>query len=175
MPRLFLAVEIPEQIKLDLKRYINKFKPIITGKFVRLENIHITLKFFGEADPAKITSLLSDLKLRKFQCEIKGVGIFPNARFPKVLWFGIDKGHEEFARLAAAASISALEYKEKEFHAHATVCRIKKAKLGRLMDLLNNYKTTSFGSFEVNEFVLVESKLTPDGPVYKTVKKFPLT
>jgi len=179
MARMFLAVGIPENIRAGLKRYITKFKQITTGNFVQHENIHITLKFLDEVkDADKLEEQLAKIKSSKFKCEIMGAGIFPNALFPRVLWFGVGSGSSEFGSLAKNidAMLSPLGFKpDNRFHAHATFCRIKKVKLGALMGLLDNYKTTKFGSFEVKEILLMESKLTPEGPVYKIVKKFPLS
>jgi 2'-5' RNA ligase len=82
--RTFLAVEIPEQVRRKVDRFINEEKknrlPI---KWIKIDNLHITLKFLGEIDEKKqqeILSVLEDISESKpsFQMDLEGVGCFPH-------------------------------------------------------------------------------------------------
>ena len=95
--RLFIALELPPnvlkavaQAQTDLKRFI----PSQAARWVRPESVHLTLKFLGDAPVGQV----EDLKIALveataghsgFELGIQGLGCFPNARRPRVLWLGI--------------------------------------------------------------------------------------
>jgi 2'-5' RNA ligase len=143
---------------------------------VEKENLHITLRFFGETDKlTPIKEKLSELEgeLTPFQVSLKGIGAFPSAQRAMVLWVGIEEGQNNLKELYSSIEnkIIPLGFKEENrgFTPHITFGRIKKGKysLPENLDL-------SFDSFQVNEITLFKSTLTPKGPIYEIVFKVPL-
>ena len=91
MPRLFIAIDLPEEIKEEMSH-------LCTGlpgaRWVPDEQLHLTLRFIGEVDHslvAELYSRLEEVKHKPFPLHIKGLGVFPNLSKPRVLWVGLKK------------------------------------------------------------------------------------
>jgi len=177
--RLFLAINLPDELKKGISqrgRDLSKF-----GKFklVEEENIHLTLKFLGEVEEKNVSEIVNTLKqinLEKFKIGIRGVGVFPNPNFIKVVWVGVEEGSNEVIEIQKKIddALKKLGFpKDKKFHHHATIARAKfvKDKKG-LLDFLEKNKAREFGSFETSSFDLMESKLSREGPEYRVVEIF---
>ncbi|EQD35662.1 2'-5' RNA ligase, partial [mine drainage metagenome] len=66
---------------------------------------HLTLHFLGEVGPETVAAIRAALPAavaahRRFALTIEGVGAFPSADRPRVLWRGISEGREALQRLA---------------------------------------------------------------------------
>jgi 2'-5' RNA ligase len=175
--RTFIAVEIPRHIRKKINNFIeeekNKGLPI---KWVKFENLHITLKFLGEIDENKkeqITPVIKELckKYVRFNMNLQGLGCFPDPRNPRVLWIGVAQGNEILCDIARELEEKVSQFgfkKEKRFHAHLTIGRIKK--FCKVDDILAKNLDTE--PFSVDSIVLFESKLKPEGPIYQELEKF---
>jgi 2'-5' RNA ligase len=94
--RLFIAIPLPESILRDISALQEEMKSFFTGKEIRwvpVQNMHLTIKFLGGSDPAdieKIHAVMSDSAggIDPFEVEVKGTGVFPSSRSPRVLWVG---------------------------------------------------------------------------------------
>jgi len=177
--RTFLAVEIPKHIRKKINNFIEEEKskglPI---KWVKFENLHITLKFLGEINEKKRQEILPVLEetgksKRSFQMNLEGIGCFPHPGNPRVLWIGVKLGHELLIDIAGELEekLSQFGFKmEKRFHRHLTIGRIKK--FCKVDDILaRTYKSEVF---PVTAITLFKSSLTPQGPIYEALEKFNL-
>lgn len=175
--RTFLAVEIPEQVRKEVDRFINKEKNTrLPIKWIKVDNLHITLKFLGEIDEKKrqeILSVLEEISKSKpsFQMDLEGVGCFPHLKNPRVLWIGVHQGNEVLIDIAneLEEGLSPFGFKmEKRFHGHLTIGRVKK--FCKVDDIL----ARSFKSeiFSAGAITLFKSTLTPQGPIYEALEKF---
>jgi len=177
--RTFLAVEIPRQIRKKINNFIEEEKskglPI---KWVKFENLHITLKFLGEIDENKkeeITPAIKELckKYVRFNMNLQGLGCFPDPGNPRVLWIGVQPGHELLIDIAGELEekLSQFGFKmEKRFHGHLTIGRIKK--FCKVDDILaRSFKSEIFSATAITLF---KSSLTPQGPIYEALEKFNL-
>lgn len=166
--RTFLAINFKhnkEQFQEIQKRF-SEFKI----KFVK--EFHLTLIFFGEITESKadeIKSKLENLEFREFPVRFSNLGVFPNENFARVLWLGVDNSDEIMKLKEQVDSI--LGWKDKRFHPHLTLGRIKNIEdKGRFISLLK-------GKMEPIETVatgieLIKSTLTPEGPIYETLATF---
>lgn len=167
--RLFVAVPVPEGLKEKLAGLGKEIEQ--DGiRFVKPENMHLTLKFIGEVDDAELPAIEEKLKAISFApmgCTLKGVGVFPNEDYIKVVWAGCESG----GKLEALAKdvMDALHgYGDtRPFSAHLTIARVKR-KLD-LKDFLQKHRDELFGEFEAKEFHLISSVLKPGGPEYTTL------
>lgn len=168
--RCFLAIEIPEEIKkkiIIIAKEINGegIKPVTE------ENLHITLKFLGEVSPEKVERIkkrLAEFQFASFSINIKGVGVFPNEEYIRVVWVGCESKNKELEALAEKMnSVLAREAPKEEFTPHLTIARAKK-KL-ELQNFLKKHKEEMFGSFVCKSFELKQSVLQRSGPVYTTL------
>jgi len=176
--RSFLAVNVHPSPSIEeffnaMKNTNGDFKP------VKLDQLHFTLKFFGEIDEEKVAELrgvvAEALKgMEPFSFELFGCGAFPSENYIKVLWLG-SKNEEKFVNLGEElqTAFTELGFKKSKFSPHLTLFRVKSKKNKKqIQDVLRNYKETSFGTVEVTELQLMESVLTPQGPIYTVVERF---
>ncbi len=177
MIRTFVAVELPEKFLPEIKRIGSMLKfPGI--KVVEPELVHITLKFLGNVHEDKIepiVSALSQVDCRSFEAKIKGVGVFPKPAYIKVIWLGAEGGfenlHNEVERVLSPFKFE----KDHDFSPHATLARVKQVReKAALLEVLNKLKETDLGTMQVESITLKKSTLTPEGPIYETLKEIKL-
>jgi len=136
--RAFVAIEIPVEMRHQLVEQITRLKqhiPSTTVRWVRLEGIHLTLKFLGDVSLDKldqITVLLEEVGLRPtpFRIDIGQFGCFPNPRRPSGLWGGVEDSSGVLIRLQADLEgvLSQIGFKRetRPFHPHLTLGRVKR-------------------------------------------------
>lgn len=184
--RLFVALEIPANVREELASLVKNLREAAgqsskSGpKWVRLENIHLTLKFIGEVADEKVPAVCSALASvpqgEPIELEFRDLGFFPNERKPRVLWAGIE-GSPRLQMLAADVE-SALERigiprDQRAFQPHLTLARFNLPRLNvKLGAAIAQNAGRRFGSLCAHEFHLIDSKLKPSGAEYTTVKSF---
>lgn len=182
MIRSFIAIEIPEKQKQLLADQFNKLKREIPQPFirwVRLEAIHLTLKFLGNLSSDRVEMVKAELKAigehhNPFQLSIGGFGCFPNIRRPRVLWIGIQDPTESLKKVQAEIALElaklGFDREARAFHPHLTLGRVKRGvrreDVRGLSSQLEAVKVGSLGSFDVSSFSLISSDLRPTGAVY---------
>ncbi|HET7105193.1 MAG TPA: RNA 2',3'-cyclic phosphodiesterase [Candidatus Acidoferrum sp.] len=179
--RLFLAIQIPENIRAAFAALLNEFRSLAPQlKWVRSENLHVTLKFLGETDPAKLAALQNALASahspEPVNLEFHGLGFFPNEKRPRVFWAGIESS-PNLKSLAAEIDHAAhrLDFplEERPFSPHLTLARISLPSIPpKLLPAIAEKSTQSFGSLSTSDFHLIESKLKPAGAEYTTLQSF---
>ena len=93
--RTFIALEIKENIKELLAGIQQKIGSEIGGiKWVKLNNLHLTLKFLGPIREDKIEDISDILEdttggFTRFNVSVSGFGAFPSSQNPKVIWAGL--------------------------------------------------------------------------------------
>lgn len=173
--RLFLAINLPKELRADLFQIGQGFEDIGKMKAVEEENIHLTLKFLGEAEPGQIIDYIKNIKFEPFEVSLQGLGAFPDKEYVKVLWAGVKKGFEETVSLNETIEKLLPGFKEeKEFHPHATIGRVKFVRDKKALGEFFEENDKEFGSFKVNSFDLMKSELMFGGPEYEIVKTFTL-
>lgn len=178
--RTFIGIDLPEYIKENLKEVIDRLKKIKEAKPVKYENLHITLKFLGEVEEKDIDKIKeklekSILNFESFDVDIKGIGFFPSEKKVRVLWVGAqDEGYLKKLNEKIEQAMDEFGFeKEKNFVSHVTVARFKSIpNLNFIKEIYEKYNNFLFGRFRVISFQLFESKLMPEGPIYKVVAKF---
>ena len=180
--RAFIAIDLPEPIHSELKRCQATFRAASPdARWTRSEGIHLTLKFLGEIsdDQArKVTEALKELgPFEKFSVEVKGLGFFPDARRPRVFWAGVEAPPalgELAARVEGCMEKRGFEREGRDYRPHLTLARFKVPRpQPALVELAGRENQASLGRFEVSEFFLFESKLSPQGAEYRKVARFP--
>jgi len=174
--RTFIAVEVAEPVRQSIDDRIKGFRAhSLPVKWVPYSNLHITLKFLGEISRNRqdeIEHLLEQGAQRHstFSVVLKDYGCFPNARNPRVLWIGVEKGSEELRALADDIDEILCKCgftKDARFHPHLTIGRIKKpCSLDHILH--QEFMSTSF---EVSALFLFKSTLTPQGAIYEPLIK----
>ena len=183
--RLFVAVPVRDSIKQYARMIRNELGEARADvKWVEYENYHLTLKFLGEVKESLLPVIIKNLALAAdtspaFHLSAGGLGFFPNRMRPRVIWMGI-KGEIEKAEFLGErvdAYLSDLGFEEEKNHRfHLTLGRLRSD--SRLPELLKSVAEMGgkekLRSFKVENFYLMNSSLTPNGPVYSILHTFSL-
>jgi len=181
--RTFISIEIPENIKGNIEKSIDEMKLMLSPmKWVDKKNLHITLKFLGWVVDDKADDLISSVTdiakgFGSIKINFAGLGVFPNARQPRVIWVGINEGNDRVKELAEKidARLSDEGYRkeeEREFSPHLTIGRIKeKIDAEPLSKFMEKNAVTEFGGFTADHISVMKSTLRRSGPIYEEVKK----
>ncbi|MBI3640003.1 MAG: RNA 2',3'-cyclic phosphodiesterase [Thaumarchaeota archaeon] len=169
--RTFVAVEIQNNEVLDnIAKLQSDLK--IKAKPVSKENMHFTLLFLGEVSDEiapKITEALKSITFSPILISFNGIGAFPNPRFPRVIWIGVDDtASQNLVKLAKQVEekLRPLGFKsDKPFKPHLTIFRIKN-NIGDVSKELDKLKTIQLGHDTITELKFKKSILTPSGPIY---------
>ena len=177
-----MAIAIPAEVRAKLVSMIGELRLLAPQmKWVRAENLHLTLRFIGETDTAKLDGIRAALAGIRASQPIallaQGLGFFPNEKRPRVLWAGISAVSGGLPELAAEidASLAPLGFasERRPFQPHLTLARIETARLpNALSAATTQYSKRSFGAWRATEFHLIESKLKSTGAEYTTLQSF---
>ena len=120
--RLFIAVELTEELKKSLVAYMHELKKAgVKGQYAAMDNLHMTLAFIREW-PDDVTGLLPAVG-KPFSITLSHTGIFPEAN---VLWAGV-KPSEELDSLAGQVrrrlEDAGVPFDRKSFYPHITLAR----------------------------------------------------
>jgi 2'-5' RNA ligase len=180
--RLFFAADIDRDINGRVNETIARLKTIDPSvKWVRPENHHVTLYFFGEADEKTRSSIEGILEcatggVRPFRVSVGGISAFPSVDRPRVLWIGLVNTGGELARMYTSIREALLREKlpvnveNRDLTPHLTIGRVKERCSSALTHEVRRSGDTAFGEFEVNSVVLYQSVLRREGPLYTPLK-----
>jgi len=186
--RVFIAIDIDEKIKKALSSLQKQLavqadieKPDV--KWVKVDNIHLTLKFLGEVKAEKIADLCNIVaeaaqKHKSFELGIESVGYFGN-RSARILWVGTRDGSDNVSELQEdieqQLSLAGWPKENRKFSGHLTLCRVKSPKAGRrLAKITDDYKDFKLGILPVYSVSVYQSELTGKGPVYTVLGRYKL-
>ena len=186
--RLFIAIDIDEKTRKglgDLQQQLQGKADIKKSdvKWVRPENIHLTLKFLGEVKDEKVADVCHIVKEvsgrhKNFEVDVKTVGYF-GGRSARVLWVGAGEGNEQLQQLQEdidrQLSEAGWPKETRRFASHLTLCRIRKPAAGiKLAQVSKDYKEFKIGTIAADSVVVYQSELTPRGPVYAVLGNYKL-
>ncbi len=185
--RSFLAFDISDEMRGELASIIALLSKKVSGvKWIEPKLMHCTVRFFGEVEEDVLMGKLSEVIERELRHQApmsflgKGIGVFPNWRYPRVLWAGLsgdtDSALSLHAKLEEAFEEFDFEKDERAFRLHLTLGRAKKEfkDVGGFAQLVEKLTEKEFGKTSVNSLSLYKSVLGSDGPVYTLLKRFPL-
>ncbi len=184
--RLFIAIELPGEIKRAIAEVQDRLKAAGgNANWTRPEGIHLTLKFLGEVEEARIPGILQALSgaaqgAGQLGLEIAGAGAFPNTRAPRVLWLGVMGDTGKLAALQAriedAMAGLGFEREARKFSPHLTLGRVRFPKprddWERRIEAVRNARP---GGFDASSVSLMQSELRREGAVYTEVERINLT
>ena len=181
--RIFIAVEIPEAIKEKISYIEQELKGEVEKiKWVNPELVHFTLKFLGEISEeglrkVKEITLQIARKYSPFTLNIEGMGVFPGYSSPRVIWIGVDEGKEMIGKLAEKLDKElgkvGFVREKREWVPHLTVGRVKFLReKEKLKELIYSREKIEVGKMKVENLSIIQSHLSPKGPIYKTIEKF---
>ena len=184
--RVFVALDLPAKAKETLRATVNTLEQELSPgvRWVRPEGIHLTLKFLGNVDASLAPDLLRAMEKSatefngdSFRLNLLGLGVFPNAREPRVLWAGVAGEMEALAALQELVdvAISKLGFsrERRPFRPHLTIGRVRDQVLPeqrrKIGDIIRETKLPPTDSWQVDEIHLIRSTLTPQGAIYDSI------
>lgn len=161
---------IQDDLKFDLNR--QKVKWEIPGKF------HLTLRFIGDVESGRMNEIIMELSRIRVGFESiimtsSGIGFFPNAKYPNVVFVGLaEEGNSTDVLVDAIdGSLSKFGFKpDNKFVPHITMGRFRREKRVKISNEINiNVEPMEF---KFDSFFLMKSTLKPAGSVHEVIKEF---
>lgn len=181
MVRAFLSINITNQDLLSRLQHVQGLldRDAAKLKLVEKDNIHFTLRFFGDVSYSqldKIETCFNAVRFDEFSIDIRGVGAFPTKRRPRVIWVGVKRNENLMIELKSQFDrlLKSIGYQteKKDFTPHATIARVRRVLDGNKLSMnLDSLSETDIGMMSVEEFTLMKSTLTPSGPIYEIIWK----
>ncbi len=188
--RLFIAVGLPERLRQALGREIDRLAALAPAKSVRWlrpAGIHLTLKFLGECAAARvpeIAAVMGEAAIGQgpLHFTVGGLGFFPNAKSPRVIWTGLREPSGKLAvlqrRLEEGTAGLGFKPEDRGFNPHLTLGRttrgIAPAQLRALTEALAQETIPVLGEVEALAITLFQSELAPGGAIYTPLIEMPL-
>jgi 2'-5' RNA ligase len=180
--RSFLAFDIESDVVLNRLSSAQNLL-VQTGADVKLvepQNIHITIRFLGNITLALIEKIFEGMKkvqFTPFNVQIKGLGAFPNPNYSRVVWAGITTGAGQlksiFSQLEPCLRGLGFVPDHRGFSPHLTIARVRSGRnKQQLAEFITKNANYEFGVFTVKCLRLKKSTLTPNGPIYSTLREF---
>ncbi|MCX7702588.1 MAG: RNA 2',3'-cyclic phosphodiesterase [Planctomycetota bacterium] len=175
--RMFIAVELED----DLRKQLSEVqKTLATSqanvKWVEPHNIHLTIKFLGDVDPALIVGICKVIesateKQVPFVVPVIGVGTFPPTGLPRIIWVGASDEELRLSKIYNTLNSGlvplGIPFEKRKFNPHITLGRIRTPKgADALKKMVSQYSQKPFGSIAVDSLTLFSSELTEKGPLY---------
>lgn len=172
-PDLVHAVRrIQGRARIDLPRGL---------RWTRPEQTHLTLAFLGDVSNDRIADLKQVLaetasSFAPFTVDVHGIGGFPRAQRPRVVWAGVSGDSTPLIEKMHHLLWQQLEPikpkpkpEDRPFHPHLTLARVPGPQPPKIADWMERHAGWNFGPWPVHEMALIQSVLTPNGPVYETL------
>jgi 2'-5' RNA ligase len=184
--RLFVALEIPAAVRENLAVLMDELRTADVSssknkaRWVRPENLHVTLKFIGNVDAGKLDAIrgaLAEVRSESgVELRFRGLGFFPNDKRPRVFWAGIEASPN---LVALANEIDARMEKlnvpreTREFAPHLTLARFDPPGISEALRAATQKDSArEFGTLSTGELHLIESTTRSTGAEYTRLSSF---
>jgi RNA 2',3'-cyclic 3'-phosphodiesterase len=179
--RVFIAIELPDEVKDALAALQNELRKVQTEiGWTKPENLHLTLKFLGEVEADRLSDVnqacaAAVARVSPFSIGVQDTGVFPTLKQPRVLWVGLAEGLAELQTLHKKLdeNLHALGFAQetRAFKPHLTLGRVKSLKnVSEVTAKLLAYHLPEL-SFHAHELVVMQSQLHPAGSIYTPLAK----
>lgn len=180
---MFCAFELPEPLRLRIQEHSERVReavPAAAASWSRPENIHLTVKFFGNVDQAEVPVISAAAakvvtEFSAIQIAVGETGVFPRPSRPQVLWIGVhDPSHalaKLHGRLEDEFAGAGFPKEDRAFHPHLTIARIRQAH--NASRLAQTHLATEFSKREItlSELILFRSELSSKGSRYTAISR----
>jgi 2'-5' RNA ligase len=177
MPRLFIALDLPEPIKERLEWLCHG---VDGARWVRDRQFHLTLSFLGEVPGPAAEELrqgLAGVRGDPFEMRLEGLGAFPPRGTPRVLWIGAeprDAIHELHEKVESRLKRLGFPGETRRFAPHVTLARLRQPARQVLLRYIEAHAQVTTEPFAVTDFQLFSSVLGKAGPHHRIEASYPL-
>lgn len=185
--RLFVAIDIDAAARASIVGEQQRLRARAEGgsvlRWVKPEQLHITLVFLGEVDEARADAVIeaygAPAAVAPFDLAFRGVGVFPERGAPRAVWIGIAEGESELSGLQRLLAARALELgvvlDSRPFRPHLTLGRWKASRPSDRHRLLGRGPSGTIARVHVTCATLYRSHLSSAGPAYTPLSHVTLT
>jgi len=181
MVRCFLSLNIESSLQTRLKLVQDDLKISLNRQKVKWENtdkFHLTLRFLGDVEQGKIKEIIKELGVIRTGFDVirmtaSGIGFFPNAKYPNVVFASLDEFGNSTGVLVDAIDCSLAKFgfkPDNKFVPHITMGRFRREKRVKITNEINI--SVEPMEFMFNSFFLMKSTLKPEGSVHEVIKEF---
>lgn len=177
--RIFVAIDMPTKVKDEIRKIQGelKEKKLFEGRFINPDDAHLTIQFIGYIEPIAlppIKKLLDPIKFDPISAKLGKMGTFGSNGFVRVVWLEIiGEGLLELAHKIEKALSIGTSSLHKPFQAHITIARVKKSEDFKALKQAVEEINVEPLEFKIDSFVLKQSTLTSNGPIYVDLKNYP--
>ncbi len=181
--RVFIAVEVSSEVRDAVRLLVSELrKSLKSARWVPPENLHMTLRFLGEASEERLRDMSIELeatvaRFAPLHLEFRGLTVLPNFRRARVLCASVKDPPREIhglhAQIEGVVTKHGFPPEERGFEPHLTFARFRKPEK-ELGLIRSGFEDRAFGTVRVEHLVLIRSTLKPSGAVYDAVARFPL-
>jgi 2'-5' RNA ligase len=175
--RLFVGIPLPDDVRARLAGLGGGLKG---ARWVAPENLHLSLRFIGEAaggEDKDIADALKTVSATAFELSLSTLGAFDRRGRVHAIWAGVEKS-DALGRLRGGVEStlvrSGLEPEHRKFKPHVTLARMKNGSARETGQFLEAHHGFSAGPFTVDHFTLFESHLGHGGAHYVALSDYPL-
>ena len=177
MYRLFVSVELPDDVKATLARLVGD---VPGARWLEPDELHLTVRFIGEVDGVlfdDVLTALEEVQVAPFTLALRGVGHFPPRGEPRILWAGLERSPELTAlhnKVESALVRAGVEPEPRKFLPHVTLARLRGTPVravGSFIALNGLYRSQPFA---VHDFQLFSSNLSGKRAVHRQEAVYPL-
>ena len=176
--RLFVAVELPAEIKEAIAERVEPFRALEGFRWTPVDNLHLTVAFLGWVQPERVEEITARLAgaaadLVPFEARLGGAGGFPERGKARVLWVGFEDDGGELAALATGVRTALGELfppDDRPFRPHVTVARARR----RPQRVTAKAESHSGPAFRVDAITLFRSRLGGEHARYEALERWPL-
>lgn len=184
--RVFCAVELPEEVREAADAHAARLRrdfPEARASWPRPASLHITLKFLGEVEAARVAVLsraagASAEGFGPFELSVEEAGTFPPRGASRVLWLGVRDESGGLARLQRRleeeCEAAGFPREPRAFKPHLTLARLRAPKDAHALSEAHRRSTFGPHAFRVSELVVIRSELGPGGSRYTPLSRHAL-
>lgn len=184
--RTFCAVELSEEVRARFEEHIARLRkevPDAVASWSRVENIHLTLKFFGNVEVDRIPAISAAAtcateQFSKFDIGVGNTGVFPRPSRPQVLWIGVNDPSGQLTtlqqQLETECAAAGFPKEDRAYHPHLTIARLRKPESARCLADTHLKMTFSPITVPVHELIVFRSELSSKGARYTPISHHPL-
>jgi RNA 2',3'-cyclic 3'-phosphodiesterase len=188
--RLFVAVTVPEGVKDAIEKaqaQLRRAAPEGHVRWTRRDQLHVTLRFLGNVEAGRVAPLTEALQgccqqFAPLHMRAEQIGFFPDSRFPRVVWVGVQDALDQLRLLQGAVQTATAafttEEAEERFAGHVTLGRVKglrRPDAETLAGAAARAAEAPFGQWVAKEIEIIRSELSPKGALYTSLAGVALT
>jgi len=183
--RTFIAFKLPKNIIFSISEIQNRFKSYaFNARWINPENIHLTLKFLGDINYTDIEKVGKTIinavnSHASVSLAVKGAGVFPGIKRPRVIWVGLTGEIEKLVSIQndIEENLEKLGFprEKRPFRGHLTLGRIKgKMNPQKLLNVIKKFEKFESELFVADKIFLIKSDLKSTGSIYTELKSISL-